>query len=77
MQACRDVLSPQPLFVVITAYAIRASALSLCNSLQEIMSGTKGVTTCGELAIEENSAHRLNFYGNLRPLVSRKVILYR
>ena len=59
IEACQAVLSPQPVFILVTAYAIRASALSLYYSLQEILSGYKGVTTCGELAIQEVNAHRL------------------
>jgi 23S rRNA (cytosine1962-C5)-methyltransferase len=59
IQACRDVFSPNPIFIVITAYAIRASALSLYNGLQEIVPGAKGIASCGELTIEENSGHRL------------------
>jgi len=59
LHACRSLLSPKPLFFVVTAYAIRASALSLCNSLQEALAGLGGRTTCGELALRESSAGRL------------------
>jgi len=59
LQACRAVLSAQPLFVVITAYAIQASALSLYYSLEETMQGLGGETSCGELALVEKSAGRL------------------
>jgi len=57
--ACRAILSPQPLFIVLTAYAIQASATSLYNALDEMMSGFSGKTTCGELALKEKSAGRL------------------
>jgi 23S rRNA (cytosine1962-C5)-methyltransferase len=57
--ACRAVLSPRPLFVVITAYAIRASALSLHYSLAEMMNDFSGSITSGELALQERSAGRL------------------
>jgi 23S rRNA (cytosine1962-C5)-methyltransferase len=56
---CRKLLSPKPLFVVITAYAIRASALSVFYALEEMIEGTKGSITTGELAIKEKSAGRL------------------
>jgi len=59
LQACRAVLSPRPVFVVITAYAIRASALSLYYSLQAMMSGLAGSVTAGELVASEKSAGRL------------------
>jgi 23S rRNA (cytosine1962-C5)-methyltransferase len=59
LDACRAVLTPQPLFVVITAYAIRASALSLYYSLAGSLRGLGGKLTAGELAIQEKSAGRL------------------
>jgi len=57
--ACRNILSQQPLFVCLTAYAIRASALSLYYSLQEIVAGFAGQISAGELALEERSAGRM------------------
>jgi 23S rRNA (cytosine1962-C5)-methyltransferase len=59
LQACRALLTPQPLFVVITAYAIRASALSLYYALQEMVAGQAGEVQAGELAVQEKSAGRL------------------
>ena len=59
LKACRAILSPQPLFVVITAYAIRASASSLFYSIQEMAAELGGKTTAGELALVENSAARV------------------
>jgi 23S rRNA (cytosine1962-C5)-methyltransferase len=58
LQSCREILSDQPLFIVITAYAIRASALSLFYSLEEMMRGVKGTIEAGELVAEERSAGR-------------------
>ncbi len=59
LQACRALLSDQPLFVVLTAYAIRASALSVYYSLEEMVAGLGGETITGELALVEQSAGRL------------------
>ena len=59
MADCREVLSDQPLFWVITAYAIRASALSLYNNLSEMTRKLGGSVTAGELALKESSAGRL------------------
>lgn len=59
LDACRAILTPRPLFVVITAYAIRASALSLYYSLQERLSGLEGVLECGELGLQESGAGRM------------------
>jgi 23S rRNA (cytosine1962-C5)-methyltransferase len=59
LEACRAVLGPNPLFIVITAYAIRASSLSLHFSLQQAMDGLRGTISSGELALQETSSGRL------------------
>lgn len=56
--ACRAILTPKPLFVVVTAYAIRASALSLHGALSETMAGRNGEVTAGELVNIERSQGR-------------------
>jgi len=58
LEVCRSLLSRQPLFIVLTAYAIRASALSIYYALQEMVSGLGGELETGELAIHERSAGR-------------------
>jgi 23S rRNA (cytosine1962-C5)-methyltransferase len=55
----RPVLTLKPVFLVITAYAIRASALSLQYSIQEMMKDFHGRITLGELVIQEKSAGRM------------------
>lgn len=59
LDACRAVISQNPLFIIITAYAIRASSLSLHYSLQQMMRDKRGNITSGELALIEKSAGRL------------------
>lgn len=59
LEACRQILSPEPLFVVITAYAIRASALSLHYGIQDWLGRTDGTLETGELALVESSAGRM------------------
>ena len=59
LEDCRRLLSSRPLFVVLTAYAIRASALSVHYALEEMVSGLGGRVTSGELALIEKSAGRL------------------
>jgi 23S rRNA (cytosine1962-C5)-methyltransferase len=59
LQEIKPVLAPQPLFLVITAYAIRASALSLHYTIQEMMKGYKGGLSSGELVLNEKSAGRI------------------
>ena len=59
LQACRAIFSDRPLFMLITAYAIQGSALTIYYPLQEIVSGLGGSLTCGELALQDSSANRL------------------
>jgi 23S rRNA (cytosine1962-C5)-methyltransferase len=59
MQACRGILSPKPLFVIITVYAVKASAIHIHNALDEMMKGHGGKLECGELVTKERSAGRL------------------
>jgi 23S rRNA (cytosine1962-C5)-methyltransferase len=59
LAACRDILTANPRFIIITAYAIRASALSLLYLLDEMMSGFNGETNCGELVTVEQGGQRM------------------
>lgn len=59
LQDCRAILSDHPLFVVLTAYAIRASALSAFYALQEMVSSLGGRIESGELVLVEKSAQRI------------------
>ncbi len=59
LQEIKPVLASKPVFLVITAYAIRASALSLHYAIQELMSGYHGQVTSGELVLHEKSAGRI------------------
>ena len=59
LQACRQVLSPNPQFVVLTAYAVKASALTLYYGIQEMMSGYRGFPSAGEVVLQEKSGGRL------------------
>jgi 23S rRNA (cytosine1962-C5)-methyltransferase len=59
LRDCRTLLSPRPQFVVLTAYAIRASALSIYYPLAELAAGMEGQIETGELVLEERSAGRM------------------
>ncbi len=59
LEACKKVLAPEPLFVVLTAYAVKASALTLQYALQEIIQSSQGEWSCGEVTLKEKSAGRL------------------
>lgn len=54
----RQVLSDQPLFVILTSYAIDASALSLKYSLEAALQDLRGNTEAGELCVLEKSNNR-------------------
>lgn len=61
LENCRQVLSSHPLFVILTAYAVKASSITLSNALAEIMSGFGGHISFGELVLKEKSAgHQLS-----------------
>ena len=59
LQSCRLILSEKPQFIIMTAYSVKASALTLHNALQEIMIDHRGITTPGEVVLKEKSAERL------------------
>lgn len=59
LQECRSLLSDQPVFIVLTAYAIQASALTIYQALKELTAHLPGTVTTGELATQEQSAGRL------------------
>ena len=59
LQQIKPLFPSKPLFLVITAYAIRASALSLHYAIQEMMEGYTGNLSSGELVLKEKSAGRI------------------
>jgi len=56
---CRECLSDHPLFVVTTVYAVRASAIHIAQTMDEMMNGFKGKIDSGELVTREQSKGRL------------------
>jgi 23S rRNA (cytosine1962-C5)-methyltransferase len=59
LETCRECLSAQPLFVVTTVYAVRASAIHVAQVMDEMMKGFGGKIDSGELVTREQSAGRL------------------
>ncbi len=59
LSACRQILSPQVQFVVITAYAVKASAITLFTALEAMLQGRQGFCEAGELVLQDESAGRL------------------
>jgi 23S rRNA (cytosine1962-C5)-methyltransferase len=56
---CRQILSDNPLFVLVNAYAISSSSTSLANTLQGYFGNLGGSIENGELTLKEKSAGRL------------------
>jgi 23S rRNA (cytosine1962-C5)-methyltransferase len=60
LAACRQLLSAHPLFIIVTMYAIEASALIIGNLLDDMMRGCHGTMQVGELVLtQKNSRKRL------------------
>ncbi len=59
LKACSAVLSDRPLFVILTVYAVKASAIHIAQALEEVTRDLRGSIELGELATPEQSAGRL------------------
>jgi 23S rRNA (cytosine1962-C5)-methyltransferase len=59
LNLCSKVLSSDPLFVIVNAYAISASALMLENVFQDFFGNLNGTIKSGELALSEKTGKRL------------------
>lgn len=59
LQACHAILAPRPLFVALSVYAVRASALHLQQTLEEMLAGQPGSSEAGELITRESGGGRL------------------
>jgi 23S rRNA (cytosine1962-C5)-methyltransferase len=58
MRACRRLLSDDPAFLILTAYSIRASFLSMHELAAESLAGMGGVLESGELVLREEGGGR-------------------
>ena len=59
LDACRSLLSTRPLFVALTVYAIRASAVGLQYLLEPVVAGHGGTIEVGEMGVAERGAGRV------------------
>ncbi len=59
LSVVRELLSPEPLCVVATVYAVRLSYVSVAQALAGAMDGLGGRMTCGEMAIREQGRSNL------------------
>ena len=55
LQKCRQLLSKDALFMVLTIYAIRASSLAAHYALADLFDEMGGLLESGELALRESS----------------------
>lgn len=58
LKQCTEILTPDPLFFIVNAYAISASHLMLSNMMQDFPVFQKGTLESGELVLEELSGQR-------------------
>jgi len=59
METCKNILSDNPLFVIVNAYAISSSSIMLLNVLKDYLGGLGGTFEYGELALQEKDSDRL------------------
>ncbi|HJU30576.1 MAG TPA: class I SAM-dependent methyltransferase [Hyphomicrobiaceae bacterium] len=71
LRDCALLLAPGPSALVLTTYAIRASALATDALVRECLAGRPGTTESGELAVVEESAGRLLPTSNYSRWVAR------
>jgi len=59
LDGVKALLSPEPLFVIVTAYAVRLSYLAIAQSLSDRVSDLGGTLQTGEMAIPQKNSDRL------------------
>lgn len=58
LESCRQILSDNPRFILLTAYAIKASSLTLYYGIEEMMRKHTGTTSVGEVLIHEKNGKK-------------------
>lgn len=56
---CRQILSEHPLFILVTAYAVPISSITLSNMVSDITRKLKGEIDYGELGLKQSSGERI------------------
>jgi len=59
LEACKQILSPHPLFILVNAYTADISSIVLKHCMEDLMKNFKGIITSGELATQELHSKRL------------------
>ncbi len=61
LDLCRELVSDKPIFVIVTAYAIRTSFLAVHELMQEVFGDAGGQLQSGELVLAtENSQRKIS-----------------
>lgn len=55
LDSCRQILSKNPQFLLLTAYAIKASSVTLYYGINEMMRAHRGTTSVGEVLLHEKN----------------------
>jgi 23S rRNA (cytosine1962-C5)-methyltransferase len=59
LDACKELLTEKPLFIIINGYSAGYSALAYQNALQDLMKEYKGEVEVGELVIQQENSSKL------------------
>ncbi len=59
LESCKQLLSEDPLFIILTTYSIEASSLSLGNFLYDLMREHQGTIHSGELVLKNSTSEKL------------------
>lgn len=59
MELCKQILSDQPLFILINGYTAGYSSIAYENNLKDMMKDKNGIIEIGELAIKQTSSEKL------------------
>jgi 23S rRNA (cytosine1962-C5)-methyltransferase len=59
MDLCKQILSDEPLFILINGYTAGYSPIAYENNLKDIMEGKNGTIEIGELVIKQTSSEKL------------------
>lgn len=59
LSACRQILAEDASFILLTAYAVKASSITLAQAMDEVIPARSGQVECGEVCLRESAGKRL------------------
>lgn len=60
LEACREILSENANFMLITAYAVKASSVTLYNALTDVTKNLGGAVSSGEVCLQDKASRLLS-----------------